>query len=66
MDVVTTNNLFFVDGSNPPVCHLDFELEEKTPEGTPKVFSVGSRSSTAAQLVLKLKEGKSLGFGSVR
>lgn len=37
---------------------LDFELEEKTPEGTPKVFSVGSRSSTAAQLVLKLKEGK--------
>ena len=37
---------------------LDFELEEKTPDGTPKVFSVGSRSSTAAQLVLKLKEGK--------
>ena len=37
---------------------LDFELEEKTPEGTAKIFSVGSRSSTAAQLVYKLKEGK--------
>ena len=37
---------------------LDFELEERTPDGVLKVFSVGNKSSTAEQLVRKLKEGK--------
>ncbi|MEM3572524.1 MAG: hypothetical protein QW530_02225 [Candidatus Micrarchaeaceae archaeon] len=37
---------------------LDFELEEKTPSGQNKVFSVGSKSATARVLVAKLKAGK--------
>ncbi|MEM3846899.1 MAG: hypothetical protein QXU98_14485 [Candidatus Parvarchaeota archaeon] len=37
---------------------LDFELEEKTPNGQHKVFSVGSKSATARVLVAKLKAGK--------
>lgn len=37
---------------------LDFELEEKTPSGQNKVFSIGSKSTTARVLVEKLKAGK--------
>ncbi|MEM4066540.1 MAG: hypothetical protein QXV17_06750 [Candidatus Micrarchaeaceae archaeon] len=37
---------------------LDFELEEKTPGGVNKVFSVGSKSATARILVAKLRAGK--------
>lgn len=40
------------------VTKLDFELAEKTPDGIPKVFSVGSKSATARALVVLLKAGK--------
>ncbi len=41
-----------------PSDKLDFELEEKTPSGENKVFSVGKNSETARQLIKLLKEGK--------
>ena len=37
---------------------LDFELEDKTPSGENKVFSVGKKSRTARELVALLKQGK--------
>ena len=40
------------------VVKLDFELQEKTTDGVPKVFSIGNKSATARSLVTLLKAGK--------
>ena len=37
---------------------LDFELEDKTPDGQNKVFSIGSKSGTARQIISFLRAGK--------
>ena len=39
---------------------FDFELEDKTPSGVNKVFSVGSKSAAARELVKLLLAGKRL------
>lgn len=45
-----------INGS--PTRKLDFELEEKTPGGESRVFSVGAGSGTARQIVTHLKNEK--------
>lgn len=39
---------------------LDFELEDKTPDGFNKVFSVGSKSATSRQIVTLLRNNKKI------
>jgi hypothetical protein len=55
-----TGNVFertaIINGA--PSEKLDFELEETTPSGEHKVFSVGKKSRTARELVALLKQGK--------